>query len=57
MLELLGRGLSNSEICDQLVISEPTTKTHVTRIFQKLNLRDRAQAVIYVYEHGIVTPR
>ncbi len=56
VLELLGRGLSNSEICDQLVISEPTTKTHVTRIFQKLNLRDRAQAVIYVYEHGIVTP-
>jgi DNA-binding NarL/FixJ family response regulator len=56
VLELLGRGLSNREICDRLVISEPTTKTHVTRIFQKLNLRDRAQAVIYAYEHGIVTP-
>jgi DNA-binding NarL/FixJ family response regulator len=56
VLELLGRGLSNSEICDKLVISEPTTKTHVARIFQKLNLRDRAQAAIYAYEHGIVTP-
>jgi DNA-binding NarL/FixJ family response regulator len=56
VLVLLGRGFSNAEICDELVISEPTTKTHVARIFQKLNLRDRAQAVIYAYEHGIVVP-
>jgi DNA-binding NarL/FixJ family response regulator len=56
VLGLLGRGLSNAEICDKLVISEATTKTHVTRVFQKLGLRDRAQAVIYAYEHGIITP-
>ena len=56
VLALLARGLSNTEICDKLVISEATTKTHVARIFQKLALRDRAQAVIYAYEHGIITP-
>ena len=54
MLDLLARGLSNPEICDQLVISEATTKTHVARIFQKLGLRDRVQAVIYAYETGLV---
>ena len=56
VLSLLARGLSNTEICDTLVISEATTKTHVARVFQKLALRDRAQAVIYAYEHGIITP-
>ena len=56
VLALLARGLSNTEICDTLVISEATTKTHVARVFQKLGLRDRAQAVIYAYEHGIITP-
>ena len=57
MLELLVRGLSNPEICERLVISEATAKTHVARILQKLALRDRIQAVIYAYEHGLVTPR
>jgi DNA-binding NarL/FixJ family response regulator len=56
VLDLLARGLSNPEICNQLVISEATTKTHVARILQKLDLRDRIQAVIYAYEHGIIHP-
>ena len=56
VLELLARGLSNPEICDQLVISEATTKTHVARILQKLGVRDRVHAVIYAYESGIVHP-
>lgn len=56
MLELLVRGHSNAEIRQQLVISEATTKTHVARVLQKLDLRDRVQAVIYAYESGLVTP-
>jgi DNA-binding NarL/FixJ family response regulator len=51
---LLVRGLSNPEICSELVISEATAKTHVARILQKLNLRDRVQAVIFAYESGLV---
>ena len=56
VLDLLARGRSNAEICEQLVISEATTKTHVARILQKLCLRDRVQTVIYAYESGLVTP-
>jgi DNA-binding NarL/FixJ family response regulator len=56
VLDLLVRGMSNPEICERLVISEATAKTHVARILQKLDLRDRVQAVIYAYETGLVAP-
>jgi DNA-binding NarL/FixJ family response regulator len=57
ILQLIARGLSNTEISDTLTISEQTTKTHISHILAKLNLRDRAQAVIAAYETGLITPR
>ncbi|MER7006030.1 response regulator transcription factor [Dactylosporangium sp. NPDC000555] len=54
VLELLVRGLSNAEIGGRLHLGEATVRTHVSRIFQKLGLRDRVQAVVYGYEAGIV---
>jgi DNA-binding NarL/FixJ family response regulator len=56
VLILLGRGLSNAELAGTLTLSEATVKTHVARIFAKLDLRDRAQAVVLAYETGLVTP-
>ena len=56
VLRLLARGLSNGEIARELVLGEATVKTHVARAFQKLDLHDRAQAVVLAYETGIVTP-
>ncbi|HEX3957035.1 MAG TPA: response regulator transcription factor [Trebonia sp.] len=56
VLALIARGMSNTEISEHLVIAEQTTKTHVGRILMKLALRDRAQAVVFAYESGLVTP-
>jgi len=56
VLRLLARGLSNAEIAHELVLGDATVKTHVARIFSKLNLHDRAQAVVLAYETGLITP-
>ena len=56
VLQLIGRGWSDSEIAGELFLSETAVKTHVTRIFTILRLGDRAQAVVLAYETGLVTP-
>jgi DNA-binding NarL/FixJ family response regulator len=56
VLRAIGSGWSNQEIAQRLVISELTVKSHVGRIFTKLGVRDRAAAIVYAFDHGIVQP-
>jgi len=56
VLRLMARGLSNGEIAEELVISEVTVKSHIGRIFTKLDLRDRAAAIVYAFDTGVVSP-
>ncbi|MEV0411221.1 response regulator transcription factor [Streptomyces sp. NPDC050448] len=56
VLRILAKGLSNSELAARLQLSETTVKTHVGRILFKLQLRDRAQAIVFAYESGLVRP-
>ena len=54
VLRLIARGLSNQAIAESLFVSETTVKTHINNLFAKAGVRDRAQAVGYAYQHGLV---
>ena len=55
-MTLIGRGMTNDEIAEALVVSRATAKTHVSRVMGKLDARDRAQLVVIAYESGLVEP-
>lgn len=57
VLKAVARGMSNAEVASALFLGEATVKTHVTSILAKLGVRDRVQAVVFAYEHGLVKPR
>ena len=50
----MARGATNAEIAERLYLSEATVKTHIGRVFTKLDARDRAAAIVFAYDHGIV---
>jgi DNA-binding NarL/FixJ family response regulator len=56
VLRHMARGATNAEIADALIVSEATIKTHVGAVFSKLGVRDRAAAIVFAYDHGIVEP-
>lgn len=56
VLELIGTGLNNAEIAERLTLGEGTIKTHVGHVFAKLQVRDRAAAVVFAFDHGVVRP-
>jgi DNA-binding NarL/FixJ family response regulator len=56
VLALIGRGKSNAEIAGELFVGEGTVKTHVNHVFTKLQLRDRAAAIVFAFDHDLVTP-
>jgi DNA-binding NarL/FixJ family response regulator len=56
VLTLIGQGMTNSEIAASLVLGEGTVKTHVGHVFAKLQLRDRAAAIVFAFDHGLVAP-
>ncbi len=56
VLRLVGRGRSNTDIATELMVGEGTVKTHVGRVFAKLAVRDRAEAIVFAFDHGVVHP-
>ena len=57
VLRLIGRGASNNEIAESLFVSEATVKSHIGHIFTKLDLRDRAAAIVFAFDHSLVAPQ
>jgi len=56
VLRLMARGASNAEIAASLCVADATVKSHIGSIFTKLGVRDRAAAIVFAYDHGVVTP-